>query len=382
MAERSLPDEAPGEYVPYGKRPYYFPDPLPPDFDFSPSSEFQDLLRDAIYYLGQLEGIGDETDTNPILYTTMVRREAVESVVLEGAEVDVEDVFRIQRQDEAQTVTKDVQEALNYERTINKGSKRVAEADEITLNLLCELHELLMEDVRGHCEYPGEFRSKAMNLPPANTFKEPFVPPAPDKIPELMENLIEYVNVGDDYHDLIQFAIVHYQFETIHPFEDGNGRLGRILTTLQLIDRGYLSHPYLYPSAYFNQHKVEYARRMRTVSEDGAWEPWLKFFVEALRTQAEEAVNRTHELRELRRKYEREYGHEKTAADRLAMRLFKQPYITSNDVAEMLDVTTQTARNAISVLESQGVLTETTGKDRYQEFKAVDIFDVLNAPLE
>ncbi|ESP89306.1 filamentation induced by cAMP protein Fic [Candidatus Halobonum tyrrellensis G22] len=329
-----------------------------------------------------MEGIGDETETSPLLYTTMVRREAVESVVLEGADIELEDVFRTRELGGGGTVQKDVQEALNYERTISEGADRVTEGGEISLALIRELHRMLMDGVRGHCEHPGEFRAKPMNLPPASAFSEPFVPPAPNRIPELMANLEEYVNTNSSYHDLLEFAIVHYQFETVHPFEDGNGRLGRILITLQLVQRGYLTRPLLYPSAYFNQHKIEYANRMREVSEYGEWLPWLRFFVEGIRTQAAEAVERTSELRDLRREYERRYGREKTAADRLAMRLFKRPYVTANDVADLLAVSGQTARNAISELVDQDVLVETTGKQRYQEFKAVDIFEVLSRPMD
>jgi Fic family protein len=120
---------------------------------------------------------------------------------------------------------------------------------------------------------------------------------------------------------------------------------------------------------------------MRAVSTDGEWEAWLAFFVEGIRQQAEAAVERAEALRELRREYERRFGHEKTAADRLAMRLFRDPYVTTTEVEEMLDVSYQTARNAITTLESEGVLRETTGKERYQEYKAVDIFAVLNQPL-
>ncbi|WP_254280736.1 Fic family protein [Haloarcula marina] len=382
MANDTLPDEAPGQYIPYGKRPYYLPDPLPPSQELRFGTEFQQLLQDAIYQLGRLEGIGDESEANPLLYTTMVRREAVESVILEGADIEIEDVFRSQELSDSGTAQKDVQEALNYEQTITSGADQLSEGDPITLPLLLDLHRLLMEDVRGHCEHPGEFRAKPMNLPAASSFQEPFVPPGPERIPELMENLLDYCNATSEYHDLVQLGLVHYQFETIHPFEDGNGRLGRILITLQLIQKGYLTRPYLYPSAYFNRNKIEYADRMRTVSETGAWEPWLRFFVEGIRSQAAEAVDRTNELRDLRREYERRFGHEKTAADRLAMRLFKQPYVTSNDVADLLDVTQQTARNAIQELEKQDILIETTGKERYQEFKAVDIFEILNQPLE
>jgi len=377
-----LPEDAPGRYVPYGRRPDCLPDPLPPEFELDFGSEFQQLLQEAIYQLGQLEGIANEADSNPPLYTTMVRREAVESVVLEGADVAIEDVFRDQSLDDIETTRKDVREALNYERTITAGAERLSEGDRITVSLLKDLHELLMEDVRGHCENPGEFRSRPIHLPPASSFREPFVSPSPDRIPELMDNLVEYCNTTDSRHDIVRAGIVHYQFETIHPFEDGNGRLGRILLTLQLIQDGYLTRPFLYPSAYFNRHKVEYADRMRMVSESGAWGPWLNFFVEAIRSQAAEAVERTNELRDLRREYGQTYGHEKTAADRLAMRLFRRPYLTTADVKELLDVSHTTARNAIRELEDRDVLIETTGKDRYQEFKSVDIFEVLNQPPE
>jgi Fic family protein len=168
----------------------------------------------------------------------MVRREAVESVVLEGADVDIEDEFQSQELADSGPTRKDVQEALTYERTITEGATQLSTGDQITLGLLRDLHELLMADVRGHCEYLGEFRPKPINLPAASSFQEPFVLPAPDKTPELMTNLIEYCNTTSEYHDLVQFGFVHYQFETRHPFEDGNGRLGRILITLQLIQNG------------------------------------------------------------------------------------------------------------------------------------------------
>lgn len=197
-----------------------------------------------------------------------------------------------------------------------------------------------------------------------------------------MQNLERYINRGGEYHDLVDFGIVHYQFETIHPFGDGNGRLGRVLITLQLILQGFLTKPFLYPSAHFNEHKIAYVRRMRAVSEEGAWEPWLEFFVEWIRQQAAAAVTRTEQLRDVRREYERDYGHEKTATDRLAMRLFRQPHVTTADVRDLLDVSHQTARTAITELEAAGVLEETNGKERYQEYKAVDIFEILTSSFE
>jgi len=377
MPDEQLPESAPGKYVPYGWKPYYLPDELPPVTEIELEQEFQQTLQDTIYNLGQLNGISTETTVSPIVYTSLVRREAVESVLVEGADLEFEDMFRPGKISSQSTITKDIQEAINYERAIQEGAKHVSETGEITLELLKDLHKKLLNGVRDEGERLGQFRTKPVHIPPPAAHKSPFIPPGPEKVRPLMQNLERYIDRGGPYHDLIDLGIVHYQFETVHPFGDGNGRLGRVLITLQLIKQGYLSKPFLYPSAYFNEHKIEYVTRMRAVSEEGAWEPWLQFFVEGIRKQAADAVTRTERLRAVRREYEQRYGDEKTASDRLAMRLFQQPYVTTNDVEELLDVSRQTARNALIELEAEGVLEETTGKQRYQEFRAVDIFDIL-----
>jgi len=381
MPTEELPDGAPGKYVPFGQRSSYLPDELPPSREIELSPALQELLQDAIYELGRLEGVSKETDASPIVYTSLVRREAVESVLIEGADLELEDLFRPSDIDSGET-TKDLREGLNYENAVNTGADRVAETGEISLELLHDLHETIMAGVRDEGDEPGRFRSQPVHIPPPEPHRPPFVPPDPSHVPGLMDNLVAYLNQGGPYHDLVDLGIVHYQFETIHPYGDGNGRLGRLLITLQLIQQEYLSDPYLYPSAYFNEHKLEYVKLLRAVSEDGAWEQWLQFFVEGIRTQAADAVARTDELRGLRQEYATRYGHEKTAADRLAMRLFQYPYVTTTDVEELLNVSYQTARNAITELETAGVLQETTGKDRYQEFKAVDIFDILTRSIE
>jgi len=381
MSTEGLPEEAPGKYVPFGQRSYYLPDELPPADEIEFSSEFQETLQDAIYQLGRLEGISEETDASPIVYTSLVRREAVESVLIEGADIELEDLFRPEDIDHGET-TKDIREGINYETAVKEGASRVSETGEISIELIHDLHATLMDGVRDEGEVTGAFRAGEVHIPPPEPHLTPFIPPSATHVPDLMDNLVTYIDQRGAYHDLVDLGLVHYQFETIHPFGDGNGRIGRLLITLQLIQQGYLTEPYLYPSAYFNEHKIEYVNRMRAVSEEGAWEPWLQFFVDGIRQQAADAVTRTDELRGLRREYEARYGHEKTATDRLAMRLFQYPYVTTNEVEELLDVSHQTARNAIQALEGEGVLQETTGKERYQEFKAVDIFDILTRSFE
>lgn len=381
MHTDQLPEDAPGRYLPYGQRPYYSPEKLPPDTNIELGDEFSDTLQEALYHLGRLDGIADQSNSSPLLYTTLVRREAVESVLIEGGDIGLEDVFRSQEVGRGSKVKKDVREALNYESVVQTGAENVAETGQITLELLKRLHADLLDGVRGNCENPGAFRDSPVHIPSPDPTLKPFVPPIPGKIPDLMANLAHYLATGGEYHDLVDLAIVHYQFETIHPFGDGNGRLGRILITLQLLKGGYLSKPYLSPSAYFNENKIEYAKRMRAVSERGEWEPWLEFFIEGIKRQAEEAIERSEELQSLERRYETEYGGENRASDRLALRLFEQPYLTASDASDLLGVTEQTARDAIATLVSDGILTEVTGKQRYQEFKAVEIFDVLDRPL-
>ena len=382
MQRRSLPESAPGEYRSFGDGANYIPDDLPPDTKIEITSDIQDVIERAIFQLGRLGGIGEETDTSPLLYTTMVRREAVESVLIEGANIAIEEMFQPNLIEGGRIIKKDLREAINYETAIRNGAEEVSETGQITIELLHRLHKWLLEEARGEAEYIGEFRYGPVHIPPPSMAEERFIPPPAHEIPKLMENLEWYIGPGGEYHNLVDNGIVHYQFETIHPYGDGNGRLGRVLITLQLIVDGYLSQPLLYPSAYFNEHKVEYVRQMRAVSEEGAWESWLEFFITGIALQAEQAFDRTGELRNLRREYAREYGHEKTATDRLATRLFQQPYVDAATVADMLDVTDQTARNALSELEASGVLEETTGKQRYREYKAVNIFDIISRPIK
>ena len=312
MTNDGLPDPAPGRYVSYGRNPYYLPDLLPPKTEIDLGPEVQSTLQDAIYQLGRLEGISEETNASPIVYTSLVRREAVESVLIEGADIELEDMFRPEDIDYGET-TKDIREGINYETVVREGSQRVAETGQITLTLLKDLHATLLDGVRDDGDSPGKFRRHPVHIPPPEPHKSPFIPPTSEKVPELMANLETYIGQGGPYHDLINLGLVHYQFETIHPFGDGNGRLGRVLITLQLIQQEYLTKPFLYPSAYFNEHKIEYVTKMRAVSEEGAWEPWLQFFIDGIRQQAADAVTRTDELRSLRRQYEREYGHEENS---------------------------------------------------------------------
>jgi len=191
---------------------------------------------------------------------------------------------------------------------------------------------------------------------------------------------VTYYRTGGSYHTLVDIALLHYQFETIHPYGDGNGRLGRLLITLQLYDNGLLERPNIYLSEYFNRNKATYVDRLDGVRSRGDWEEWISFFVKGVAQQAAESVTQTLALDELRRSYEEEYGGVQYAKNRLACSLFEQPYVTTKTVAERLDIERSTACRAIDTLEDEGVLEEVTGNDRNKEYRAKEIFEILERP--
>lgn len=377
MRTWNLNDDAPGRLVPYGQRSYYKPEPLPPSRDLDLDTEFHELLSGATFWLGKLSGISEMVDFPPMLYASLVRKEAVESAEIEGADVDVNDMYRyetLKLDDETDPdVKKGIGEVLNYEDAVRQGVEAIDRGDGIGIELLKSLHETLLSGVRSETDVIGDFRNTPVHL-------GSFVPPSPQSVEGDVEALVSYLRSGGSYHDVIDTALVHYQFETIHPFGDGNGRLGRILITLQLYDCGLLSAPNLYLSEYFNRNKDMYVERMREVSRNGAWEEWLTFFVRGVMVQAREAYERSLELRNLQQEYQETYGDSSRADARLALKLFQNPFVVASDVSEIVDVTGPTAYRAIHRLESDGVLEEVTGQERNKEYRATEIFEILERP--
>ncbi|ELY49071.1 filamentation induced by cAMP protein fic [Natronorubrum bangense JCM 10635] len=380
MPTRELPDRAPGKYVAYHPNPYYSPEALPIEPKLEISDQTYDLVADAAYQIGRIDGISSTVDFSAVLYTSLIRIEAVESARIEGADVAYQDLeaYHTQHTDGETdtTVEKDLREALNYENALTYGLDRIEGGEWITLSLIKDLHSILLEDVRNDGEVIGDFRDHMVHLASPRSGKRPFVPPTPEALAGLMQSLESYIQMGGQYHPLIDAAIIHYFFETVHPFSDGNGRLGRLLIILYLASEGYLESPYIYPSAYFNRHKVEYVERMRAVSEEGEWEEWLMFFLEGLRSQAEKSYGRTHQLRELQERYETEYSGT-TNTDKFARQLLQYPYFRAPDLLEYLDVSRRTAYKIVGNLEEDGLIEEVTGKQRGKEYKAVDVFDIL-----
>jgi Fic family protein len=386
MQRSELDSEAPGALVPYGRQSYYKPDPLPPSRELAFDDAFYESLADATFWLGKLSGISLELDVPPVLYTSLLRKEAMESAEIEGADINYDALYSLEtrtfdaEQADVETTTgdetKDTREVLNYEAAIKDGIEALEQGSALTVGLLHELHETLLTGVPGDrvdTDTIGAYKTTPNHL-------GDFLPPVPRVVEDLMDTLFTYYRTGGSYHPLVDIALFHYQFETIHPYGDGNGRLGRLLITLQLYDHEYLERPNLYLSEYFNRNKERYVERLAGIRYDDDWEAWLSFFIEGIARQAHESVDRTLSLASLRREYEAEYGGVQYTKHKLARTLFEHPYVTSNTVQRRFDVEQSTASRAINDLVADGVLEEVTGNDRNKEYRAREIFAILEQP--
>lgn len=379
--------DAPGTFLDIGSgRECYLPETLPPTRELDLDDELNEIISGAMRELGRLDAISQTIEVSAVPFTSLVRREAIESAAIEGAEVDVDEVYQFHTVSGDQpevTPSRDLQEVLNYESAVYEGIEALDGEESISVETMHDLHATLLGgSARYETEDVGEFRSGYVRTTSAEPAGDAFVPCPPSHVETLVKDMQNYLATGGRYQDLVDIALYHYQFETVHPYEDGNGRLGRLLITLQLYQKGYVSHPYLYPSGYFNRHKAEYVDRLQRVRFEGDWEGWVRFFVTGIREQAGEAYHRTLELKDLREEYEDRYGARRNATQRLALKLFENPYVTASEAQQLLDASEPTAYRALDALESDGVLTEVTGKQKRREYKATEIFEIIEQPSE
>jgi len=335
-----------------------------------------------MHALGHLEGFWSEVEDPEKVFGLFVYKEAEQSSQVEGTEVTVSDMYR-----EAAD-SKDVWEAQNYVHALQAATDQLVENGRsrrnLSIDLLKSMHETLMEGGRTDEDdpLPGEFRNSYVHIEEkdetgyGNDVR--FVPPKASTAHHKMQRLEEYIQSDGEYPDLIDIALVHYQIETIHPFVDGNGRVGRLLIALMLVATRILVHPLFYLSSYIRQHRSEYTDRLLAVSEENEWEEWIEFFLTGLKEQADEAFSRSKMLLELREEYRERFDESVPTVQSLIELVFTNPVLTTGDIEDELDVTNTTANTAARKLESEGVLVETTGQERYQEFDAVEVLSVLN----
>jgi len=369
-----------GELVNSGGDLAFKPDPLPPDVRLE--GELLDVFTEATTNVGQLSGVGRRVENPSMLISPFIYKEAVVSSEIEGTRVTLSDVYEYEagRQGSSLGASRnELREVHNYVKAVFQGIEEMG--DGIDLDLVRTLHNTLMSGVRGSEKKPGEFRDTQVYI--GGRDGDPrFVPPPPSVVPYAMQNLETYIQTGGSYQPLLDIGLVHYQLETIHPFRDGNGRMGRLLIMLMMCNDGLLPEPYLYPSSYFNRNRDEYTDRLLAVSRDGAWREWLTFFLKGISQQAEEAFSRASELLDLRDEYRDRYQEDANSVSHLSMEIFTKPYLTVNEAEELLGMTYRTANNAVKRLEEDGVLEEITGQRRNRVFRAKEVFDIIQKPVD
>jgi Fic family protein len=278
----------------------------------------------------------------------------------------------------------DVREVYNYVRALEYRLDRLQTLP-LSLRLIREIHARLMEGVRGEHGTPGEFRrSQNWIGPPGCSLKEAtFVPPPVPEMKAALDAFEGFLREPSDWPPLARLGLVHYQFEAIHPFLDGNGRIGRLLISLLLCAEKLLPEPLLYMSAYFESHRQTYYDLLLAVSREGAWEAWLAFFLGGMATQARDAIVRAQRLQDLREQYREQFQAERAAGRLLQMvdLLFAQPVMTMPRIAEALGVNYSGATRYIHRLEEAGILREITGQARNRVYRADQVLEAIEAPL-
>lgn len=385
MNPNDLTDNAPGQLIQadwQGKAFWAFvPDPLPPDLPLDWA--LAGLIAEATGALRELAGVGQRMRNPDLLIVPFVQREAVLSSRIEGTQAGIADLYAHEANQLTlpglgqRPVSPDVREVSNYVRALREGVRRLPELP-VSLRLLRELHAILMDSVRGETRLAGEFRVTPNYIAPtrATPIEEArFVPPPVPQMQEALSRLERYLHAEDHYPAVVRLALVHYQFETIHPFEDGNGRLGRLLVSLLLLDWGLLPLPLLYLSAYLERHRDTYYELLYRVSTRGTWREWLEFFLTGVREQAREATDLAVELGRIEETWRQRLAEARASAlaQRLADSLFRMPIVTVNDAAELLGVIYETARYSVLKLVEVGILRPVSSAKRGQQYVADDI---------
>lgn len=370
----------------------YVPAPLPPDPPVSLDDEAIDLLSRADQVLGRLDGIAMLLP-NPDLFVGMyVRKEALLSSQIEGIDSTLDEVIRFEEGEKPSEGTRfhDTAEVVNYVRALNYGIKRLGDLP-LSLRLIREIHAELMHGGRGDGKAPGEFRVTQNWIGPrgANLASATFVPPPVPEMKEALNSFEKFLHERDERADrthypvIVECALVHAQFETIHPFLDGNGRLGRLLIALLLHDRRVVSQPLLYISLYLKANRLEYYDRLTAVRKNGDWEGWLKFFLRGVEQTGLEAVETARKVIAFRDEATRKASSLGSNELKLVEFLFGHPLTDIQTAQKHLGVSSyNTAANAIAKIEKEGLLKETTGGKRNRVFRFAAYLNLFEAPNE
>jgi len=362
----------------------WFPAPLPPDV--APDWDLIRLISEADQALGELSGTGQLLPNPHLLIRPYLRREAILSSRIEDTHAEMDELALFEEEDGEFEREPDVREVANYVRALEHGLRRVRELP-IGARLIKELHAILLQDVRGgeSAKTPGEFRrSQNWIGPPGCSLAEAtFVPPPHDELGSCLSDLENYIHGSPSEPLLVQAALIHYQFEAIHPFLDGNGRIGRLLITLLLCERGRLVQPLLYLSGFFDETRDDYYRLLLDISRKGQWREWIDYFLRGVRLQAQRALRDTRRILE---RYEHHQARLKLGkrvpqeAARVLDHIFANPCISITRHARRVGVSYRMAQRGIEFWMEQGLLREATGHARNRVYLAPEILDIMATP--
>jgi len=355
----------------------FHPNPLPPPIEWTPTLAV--ALADASNLVGKLAGEGRRLPNPHILIRPFVRREAVFSSRIEGTQSTLGELLASEAGAAVERSPEDLREVGNYVVALEYGIKRLKTLP-LSLRLVRELHRKLMTGVRGHDATPGEFRRTQNWIgPPGVTLAQAtYVPPPPD-------SLLDHLSAWEKFlHDrmlppLVHAALAHYQFEAIHPFLDGNGRVGRLLITLELCERQVLPAPFLYLSAFFDATRADYYSGLRGISENGDWSRWLQYFLNGVARQAEDALSRAERAHKLLASWRQKLAgdaHAKVALQIIDL-LGANPFITPRGAQKRLGIAYNTIMRAIGQLEKQGIIKEVTGARRARVYCATKLLQIF-----
>lgn len=360
----------------------FLPAPLPPTIDYD--ADLVLTLSRADAALSELSGLGRHLPNPHLLISPYVRREAVLSSRIEGTRTSLSELLLDEVEDGLgrDDSDDDRREVRNYVSALEYGISRLSDRP-LSLNLVRDMHRILLAGVGGGHGTPGEFRREQnwIGAPGSTPKTAEYVPPPPEYLMDVLTDWERFIHTHDLMPDLIQCAIMHEQFEAIHPFIDGNGRLGRLLITLFLVERQRLSQPLLYLSAYIESSREAYYNHLQRVRTHGDWTSWLKYFLEGVIVTARAGVQQAGELMDLRETY-REQLRGRARALALLDELFTNPFTTVARAAEQLGTSKPTATQAINLLRDNGMLAEITGRSWGRIFVARPILDAIDRPGE
>lgn len=372
-----------GRYIrqPEGYRAF-IPAPLPPNPPVRVDSQMQVLLSQAELALGRLDG-SIQTLPDPDLFVFMyVRKEAVLSSQIEGTQSSLDDLLEAEAKIFRADRPRDVGEVLNYVNAMNYGLERLQTLP-VSVRLIREIHKRLLRGVRGSQRRPGELRTTQNWIGPSGcTLREAtFVPPPPSEVPKALGDWERFLHKDHTMPFLIKVGLAHAQFETIHPFLDGNGRIGRLLITFLLCERGILLKPVLYLSYYFKQYRQRYYDLLQAVRDTGDWESWLKFFLEGIAQVSQEATTTARRIVKLREAHRgliiERFGRVAANGLKVLESLYSHPIITVNDIVEMTGTSFTAANQLMQKFVAHGLLSEITGRVRNRRFRYdayIDLF--------